>query len=141
MSNPDLMKAFFECTDAYLYIKDADGRFLYMNKAGAAALGLSEAECVGKTAYDVIPKDQADEETRLDREARVEPLTITKLITLPGGERTLYDHKFPIPLPGRFRRGGRRHRLGRDRRSERASSRYRPGIVDRHFPRSPSLPL
>jgi len=99
MSNPDLMKAFFECTDAYLYIKDADGRFLYMNKAGAAALGLSEAECVGKTAYDVIPKDQADEETRLDREARVEPLTITKLITLPGGERTLYDHKFPIPLP------------------------------------------
>jgi PAS domain S-box-containing protein len=99
MSNSDLMKAFFECTDAYLYIKDADGRFLYMNKAGAAALGLSEAECVGKTAYDVIPKDQADEETRLDREARVEPLTITKLITLPGGERTLYDHKFPIPLP------------------------------------------
>jgi len=101
MSNSDLMKAFFDNTDAYLYIKDADGRFLFVNKAGAAALGMSEAECIGKTAYDVIPKHQADEETRLERDARVKPMTITKLATLPTGERTLYDHKFPIPLPDR----------------------------------------
>jgi PAS domain S-box-containing protein len=101
MSNSDLMKAFFDSSDAFLYVKDADGRFLYMNRAGAAALGLSEAECIGKTAYDVIPKDQADEETRLDRQARVKPITITKLVSLPGGERTLYDHKFPISLPDR----------------------------------------
>jgi hypothetical protein len=26
MSNPDLMKAFFDATDAFLYAKDADGQ-------------------------------------------------------------------------------------------------------------------
>ena len=99
MSSLDLMQAFFDSTDAFLYVKDAEGKFMMVNKAGADALGLSQAECIGKTAYDVIPKDQADEETRLDQQARIKPITITKLASLPTGQRTLYDHKFPVSIP------------------------------------------
>jgi len=103
MSNSDLMKAFFDATDAILYAKDADGRFILINKAGAVALGLSEAECIGKTVHDMIPEKEADENTRLERQVAQsgEPFTIKKLISLPGadGQRTVLDHKFPISIP------------------------------------------
>jgi PAS domain S-box-containing protein len=102
MSNLDLMKAFFDGTDAFLYAKDADGRFILMNKAGALALGLSEAECIGKTAYDVIPEKEAERDTQLDRQVAEsgKPVSAKSLVSLPGGQRTLLDHKFPISIPG-----------------------------------------
>jgi PAS domain-containing protein len=97
MSNLDLMKAFFDGTDAFLYAKDADGRFVLMNKAGALALGLSEAEC----AYDVIPEKEADRDTQLDRQVAEsgKPVSTKSLVSLPDGQRTLLDHKFPISIP------------------------------------------
>ncbi len=67
MSDRELIRTFFDSTDAFFYIKDSDGHFLLVNKTGAAALGLSEAECVGKTAYEFLPKNEADSTTRNDR--------------------------------------------------------------------------
>lgn len=102
MNDTGLMQAFFESTDAVFYIKDAEGRFLLVNRRGAQMLDLSRAECVGKTAYDVLPRAQADLVSEIDRQVSVSgiPANFKDEASLPTGQRTLLDHKFPISIPG-----------------------------------------
>ena len=53
-----------------LFLKDAkELRFKMVNKATEDLLGLSREELIGKTDYDVFPKDQADFFVKKDREA------------------------------------------------------------------------
>ncbi len=73
MTDRVLMQAFFDHCDAFLYVKDAEGRFLMVNKGDAAALGLSEADCIGKTAYDFLPKEEADRTCAVDRHVKHDP--------------------------------------------------------------------
>jgi two-component system, cell cycle sensor histidine kinase and response regulator CckA len=45
----------------YVYMKDRDSRFILTNKAEAALAGASDPkELIGKTDYDLVPKDLAD---------------------------------------------------------------------------------
>jgi PAS domain S-box-containing protein len=83
------------------FVKEAtDLRWVRWNKAGAATIGLSREELIGKTDYDVFPKDEADFFTRQDREA----LTSGKLVDTPEepvhtrhkGVRLLHTLKVPI---------------------------------------------
>ena len=100
MSDTHLMQAFFDATDTFFYIKDAGGHFLLVNRVGAVALGMTEEECVGKTAYDFLPRDQADRTSAVDMEVREtgQPKTFKDVVSLPNGDRTLVDRKFPVPL-------------------------------------------
>ena len=102
MGDAELMQAFFDSTDANIYIKDAEGRFLFVSRKTAEVLGMSQAECLGKTAYDFVPKAQADEMTRIDRQVAESgvPANRKAIISLPTGERTQLDHKFPVSIPG-----------------------------------------
>ena len=102
MSDTELMQAFFDSTDANIYIKDAEGRFLYVNRKTAEVLDTSLAECLGKTAYDFVPKAEADEMTRIDRQVAESgvPANRRSIISLPTGERTQLDHKFPVSITG-----------------------------------------
>lgn len=102
MSDTALMHDFFDSADVFFYIKDADGRFLLVNRAGATALKLSEADCIGKTVFDVLPKEEAERATRMDRRVADtgQPLNLKDVLDRPGGPRTLLDHKFPISIPG-----------------------------------------
>jgi len=102
MSDAELMQAFFDSTDANIYIKDAEGRFLFVNRKSAEVLGVSQAACVGKTAYDFVPKAQADEMTRIDRQVAEDgvPANRKAIISLPTGDRSQLDHKFPVSIPG-----------------------------------------
>ena len=83
------------------FVKDAsDLRWVRWNKAGADTIGLSREELIGKTDYDVFPKEEADFFTRKDREA----LTSGKLVDTPEepvhtrhkGVRILHTLKVPI---------------------------------------------
>lgn len=102
MSDTGLMQAFFQSADVNFYIKDAEGRFLLVNHKSAETLGLSETECIGKTAYDFVPKEEADQTTRMDRQAAEsgKPVNFKSVVNLPTGPRTLLDHKFPVSIPG-----------------------------------------
>lgn len=102
MSDAALMQSFFDSADAFFYIKDADGRFLLVNRAAAKALKLSEADCIGKTAFDLLPKEEAERTTRMDRRVADtgQPVNFKDVVDLPGGPRTLLDHKFPISVEG-----------------------------------------
>jgi PAS domain S-box-containing protein len=50
-----------------LFYKDADARYLGCNKAFEAMVGMSSDELIGKTPYDIAPKDLADKYFAADR--------------------------------------------------------------------------
>ncbi|MCX6029324.1 MAG: PAS domain-containing protein [Chloroflexi bacterium] len=83
------------------FVKEAkDLHWVRWNKAGAETIGLSREELIGKTDYDVFPKEEADFFTAKDREA----LTSGKLVDTPEepvhtrhkGVRLLHTLKVPI---------------------------------------------
>ncbi len=83
------------------FVKDArDLHWVRWNKAGAETIGLSREELIGKTDYDVFPKEEADFFTSKDREA----LTTGRLVDTPEepvhtrhkGVRILHTLKVPI---------------------------------------------
>ncbi len=83
------------------FVKEAkDLKWVRWNKAGAETIGFSREELIGKTDYDVFPKEEADFFTARDREA----LTGGKLVDTPEepvhtrhkGVRILHTLKVPI---------------------------------------------
>ena len=58
-----------EGVPAPLVVKDAaDGRFLILNRAGEELLGIDRDFHLGKTGYDIFPREQADRFAAEDRE-------------------------------------------------------------------------
>ncbi|HSS97158.1 MAG TPA: PAS domain S-box protein, partial [Terriglobales bacterium] len=55
----DLLRTLIDSSPDYIFIKDADGRFLVSNIAHAEATNLAPGELVGKTAFEVFPPDLA----------------------------------------------------------------------------------
>jgi diguanylate cyclase (GGDEF)-like protein/PAS domain S-box-containing protein len=63
------LDAIVESMPAMLVVKDArDHRFVLVNKAAEELLGIPRAEMLGKTDYDVFPRDQAQSFAECDRE-------------------------------------------------------------------------
>ena len=96
----DLILSFFDSADAVMYLKDAEGRFVLVNRRAAELTGPSKEEFVGKTAYDVVPKDEADRVTAVEQKVRETgaPLNFTDTVTVASGRLTLLDHKFPVSI-------------------------------------------
>ncbi|MDD5302576.1 MAG: ATP-binding protein, partial [Elusimicrobia bacterium] len=91
-----------------IFVKDRDHRWVLLNEASAALMGLPRARLLGKSDGDFLSKDQADvcrrqdelvfetgrensnEETMIDAQGRTHVLIIKKnLWTSPGGEKYL----------------------------------------------------
>jgi PAS domain S-box-containing protein len=83
-----------------IFVKDAKTLiFERFNRAGEALIGRSRQELIGKSDYDVYPKDQADFFVQKDRET----LRGKKLVEIPeeplltqNGTRWLHTKKVPI---------------------------------------------
>ena len=86
-------------TPALVYIKDPEGRYLFVNRYYEAVLGRRRAELLGRTDREVLPSAVAElfaasESQVLSREAPVECEE-----TLPGGAdgpRSFFSVKFPL---------------------------------------------
>lgn len=84
-----------------IFVKDArDLRFVRWNKVGAELVGLSNEEMVGKTDYDLFPKEQADYFIAQDRQVLAEKRLIEfpdePIQTRQRGTRSLHTLKVPI---------------------------------------------
>src|SRR5215813_5072690 len=63
----NLLRSVIEGTSEAIYLKDAEGRYLLMNRAGARFLGRTPEEIVGKTARELFLPDEAEALFKLDR--------------------------------------------------------------------------
>src|SRR5262249_16034346 len=63
----ELLNAIIEGTSAGTYVKDLEGRYLLINSAGAAMLGKSAQDIVGKVDRALLPDEQAKEMMASDR--------------------------------------------------------------------------
>jgi PAS domain S-box-containing protein len=83
-----------------VYIKDKDLRFVFVNDSYCEFHGKSRAEVLGKTAYDLYPRDQADRATEQDREifekGSIVYLSDYSLTDAHGSARALDTIKTPI---------------------------------------------
>jgi PAS domain S-box-containing protein len=91
------LRAMMEHAPLMVTEKDLEGRYTFVNRAFQERLGLSAAHVIGKTAYEVFPKDRADAQTSMDREVAATRAPIQREITIRNPEpRTLLFTKFPL---------------------------------------------
>jgi PAS domain S-box-containing protein len=96
----DLLRTLIDTSPDYIFIKDAEGRFLISNTAHDAAAKVRTNELVGKTAFDVFPPDlaarfHADDERIMQSGQpliNVERTTIGK----DGEAKTVLTTKIPL---------------------------------------------
>ena len=98
MNQADLIQKFLDSANAALYLKDAEGRFLMVNRRMTEQLKASKEEIIGKTDYDFFPKKDADMFRANDQqvaEAGV-PINFKTTVAFADGDHTFFDHKFPV---------------------------------------------
>ncbi len=80
-----------------VYVKDLDGRYEFINDAGAALLGLTPREVIGATDREIFEPEVAAEIAVQDRRvvATGEPLTVRVRRPFPDGPHDLVTRKWP----------------------------------------------
>ena len=61
VSERDLLRTLIDSTPDYIFIKDADGKFIISNEAHARAGNMTARQLIGKTAFDLFPPDLAEQ--------------------------------------------------------------------------------
>jgi PAS domain S-box-containing protein len=92
-----ILQAIAEGTSDALYAKDAHGRYLLINEAGARDLGRPPEEIVGRSDADLMPPDAAAQLAEHDRSvmAAGEPRSYEERVNLDGSERIFLSTKGP----------------------------------------------
>ena len=80
------------------FIKDAEGRFLYVNRRYLEAFKIAEGDRIGHTHFEVFSPDvaraqQATDAMVLEREASIETI---ERVPLPDGTHDWLTYKFPL---------------------------------------------
>lgn len=92
------LEAILSNTPAFVYLKDLEGRFLFVNRHFGRAVRLAEKDVIGKTDYDFFPKETAETFRGNDRQvidAR-RPIEFEEPVPRKGGVGTLLSLKFPL---------------------------------------------
>lgn len=95
------LHAILDNTPAIVYLKDADGRYLLVNRAYETAFQISEEHVVGRTSEATFPADtvaqfRANDLQVLQRRA---PFEFEEVVPVAGALRTFLSVKFPICDP------------------------------------------
>ena len=125
-------RTFIEATSDLVFLKDEAFRYLISNAANNAFLGQSEADVIGRTDFDLMPRAVADRCRASDQAALDKGICIASEEAVD--EKTYQTLKFPVPLPdGRTGVGGYvRDITARKRADEslRASQRITEDIIN-----------
>lgn len=92
----DLIEHFLDGVAEPVIIKDDRSRFVFINTAACSLLGKNRADLVGRSDYDLLPKEEADEIVALDKVvlSTGEEHQLEETITIPdGSSRTLLTKK------------------------------------------------
>lgn len=95
--------AFMSNSPTPAWIKDAAGRYVYMNPALEGFFGVGAAECVGRTDFDILPASVAGALRGNDATVLREDRTIEVAESVPGADGEEHDFvmfKFPVTDEG-----------------------------------------
>ncbi len=92
------LQGILDNANAFIYLKDLEGRYLLVNKAFERLIGVSEGEAIGHTNHDLVPADTADEVAGHDalviRDNRA--VETEEHLAVDGKIRTFVSVKFPL---------------------------------------------
>ncbi len=71
-----VLNALLDSTADTMFVKDGDGRFIAINHAGAAIVGMAPADLLGKTAFDFAPPDMAERAREAEQDVMTARATI-----------------------------------------------------------------
>src|SRR5690606_19291735 len=96
-------EAFMNNSPTLAFIRDAEGRYLYVNRRYLDAFGITEADRIGRTVREVLPPDTADAVLILDgdvlRTGQARECVL-RTTTGPGGPRDWLTYAFPLADTG-----------------------------------------
>ncbi len=91
------MQAILDRTTAVVYIKDLQGRYLFVNQKFEKLFHVNRAAMVGKQDHDLFPKDLADDYRRNDERAlREKVIEIEELAVVDGKTHSYISNKFAL---------------------------------------------
>jgi PAS domain S-box-containing protein len=102
-------QAFMDHTPTFAFMKDAEGRIVYGNRALHEILQLPPGQLAGKKTQDVFPPDTARQMADTDHQVLAERRLVEVMVSLPtpSGTRELLQFKFPVEDPsGQWLVGG-----------------------------------
>ena len=81
-----------------IFLKDRDGKFIIINRSLQSMLGMSQEEVVGRTDYDIAPKEVADDWRTHDKKvmATGKAVQIEEVADLQDGHHIFLANKFPL---------------------------------------------
>jgi PAS domain S-box-containing protein len=97
----NLLHSIIEGTSEAVYLKDAVGRYLLMNPAGARPLKLSHEQIVGKTDHELFSAGDAEALIKNDKKVMSsgKVLTTEETVTIAGAKHTFLTTKNPYRDP------------------------------------------
>ncbi len=92
------LQAIMDNAPAVIFVRDLQGRYLLVNRGYEERFRLAREDLVGKTPYDIFPKDVADALLAHDREVLEagKPLQFEEVVPQDGEQRTYIAVKFPL---------------------------------------------
>jgi len=91
-------QAILDNTTAVIYLKDCNGRYMFINRQYEKLFHVTREAILGKTTYDMFPKRVADALVANDKkvmETQI-PLEIEEAVPQDGGLHTYFTIKFPL---------------------------------------------
>ncbi|MBF0368709.1 MAG: PAS domain S-box protein [Magnetococcales bacterium] len=81
-----------------VFLKDLDGRFLFVNPRHEKLFGVSSARLQGKSDFDVFPKEVAEKFRKNDQAvlAADQPMEMEERVSMGDGEQVYVSLKFPL---------------------------------------------
>jgi len=94
----NLIQNFIDSSNAVIYLKDDQGRFLMVNPAFEKLFKSTKEQIIGKTGYDFVSKEEADKFRADDLKVTEAgaPINFKDSVLFPDGPRTYISHKFPV---------------------------------------------
>jgi PAS domain S-box-containing protein len=91
-------QAFMDNTPALAFIKDADGRYVFINRAMMHDFGFRETDCIGKTDVELFSAATAAQLREHDQAvlASRRPVRCIETVARDDGDRTYLSFKFPL---------------------------------------------
>ncbi|WP_430461324.1 sensor domain-containing protein [Thalassolituus sp. LLYu03] len=98
-----LLQTVLTHVDAYIFMKDHDGKYLYANRKVEELYGLPLQDIVGRTDFEVLPEEVAQRLVAVDQQVKAsgERIAQEEVVFAPdGGKHHFWAVKMPISLPG-----------------------------------------